>query len=151
MTIQFSDELQAAGTNLDADSLELQDANILRDVEITSRKVTEKNTATDILLSVGPGVDTENLYIKGTISYGAVTEPEEILNGKTKVNLSGWTTVLVKAQDGEHVKKYRIKVEAQESAAIESFAVTIDDVVYRVSSMMRREPSRCWECLLTRM
>lgn len=131
VTIQFSDELQAAGTNLDADSLELQDANILRDVEITSRKVTEKNTATDILLSVGPGVDTENLYIKGTISYGAVTEPEEILNGKTKVNLSGWTTVLVKAQDGEHVKKYRIKVEAQESAAIESFAVTIDDVVYR--------------------
>ena len=131
VTIQFSDELQAAGTNLDADSLELQDANILRDVEITSRKVTEKNTATDILLSVGPGVDTENLYIKGTISYWAVTEPEEILNGKTKVNLSGWTTVLVKAQDGEHVKKYRIKVEAQESAAIESFAVTIDDVVYR--------------------
>lgn len=131
VTIQFSDELKAAGTNLDADSLELQDANILRDVEITSRKVTEKNTATDILLSVGPGVDTENLYIKGTISYGAVTEPEEILNGKTKVNLSGWTTVLVKAQDGEHVKKYRIKVEAQESAAIESFAVTIDDVVYR--------------------
>lgn len=131
VTIQFSDELQAAGTNLDADSLELQDANILRDVEITSRKVTEKNTATDILLSVGPGVDTENLYIKGTISYGAVTEPEEILNGKTKVNLSGWTTVLVKAQDGEHVKKYRIKVESQESAAIESFAVTIDDVVYR--------------------
>ena len=131
VTIQFSDELQAAGTNLDADSLELQDANILRDVEITSRKVTEKNTATDILLSVGPGVDTENLYIKCTISYGAVTEPEEILNGKTKVNLSGWTTVLVKAQDGEHVKKYRIKVEAQESAAIESFAVTIDDVVYR--------------------
>ena len=131
VTIQFSDELQAAGTNLDADSLELQDANILRDVEITSRKVTEKNTATDILLSVGPGVDTENLYIKGTISYGAVTEPEEILNGKTKVNLSGWTTVLVKAQDGEHVKKYRIKVETQESAAIESFAVTIDDVVYR--------------------
>ena len=131
VTIQFSDELQAAGTNLDADSLELQDANILRDVEITSRKVTEKNTATDILLSVDPGVDTENLYIKGTISYGAVTEPEEILNGKTKVNLSGWTTVLVKAQDGEHVKKYRIKVEAQESAAIESFAVTIDDVVYR--------------------
>lgn len=89
VTIQFSDELKAAGTNLDADSLELQDANILRDVEITSRKVTEKNTATDILLSVGPGVDTENLYIKGTISYGAVTEPEEILNGKTKVNLSG--------------------------------------------------------------
>ena len=131
VTIQFSDELQAAGTNLDADSLELQDANILRDVEITSRKVTEKNTATDILLSVGPGVDTENLYIKGTISYGAVTEPAEILNGKTKVNLSGWTTVLVKAQDGKHVKKYRIKVEAQESAAIENFAVTIDDVVYR--------------------
>ncbi len=62
--------------------------------------MTEKNTATDILLSVGPGVDTENLYIKGTISYGAVTEPAEILNGKTKVNLSGWTTVLVKAQDG---------------------------------------------------
>ena len=76
-------------------------------------------------------MDTENLYIKGTISYGAVTEPAEILNGKTKVNLSGWTTVLVKAQDGKHVKKYRIKVEAQESAAIENFAVTIDDVVYR--------------------
>lgn len=131
VTIQFSDELKAAGTNLDADSLELQDANILRDVEITGRKVTEDTGATDILLSVGPGVDTENLYIKGAISYGAVTEPAEILNGKTKVNLSGWTTVLVKAQDGVHEKRYRIKVEAQESAAIESFAVTIDDVVYR--------------------
>ncbi|SCH45475.1 Putative glycoside hydrolase [uncultured Clostridium sp.] len=131
VTIKFSDALEAAGTNLDADSLQLQDANILRDVEITDRKVTEDTVATDILLSVGPGVDTENLYIKGTISYGAATEPADILNGKTKVNLSGWTTVLVKAQDGEHEKRYRIKVEAQESAAIESFAVTIDDVVYR--------------------
>lgn len=131
VTIQFSDDLAAAGTNLDVDSLQLQDAKILRDVEITGRKVTEETTATDILLSVGPGVDTQNLYIKGTISYGAATEPADILNGKTKVNLSGWTTVLVKAQDGAHTKKYRIKVEAQESAAIESFAVTIDDVVYR--------------------
>ncbi len=131
VTIQFSDDLAAAGTNLDVDSLQLQDAKILRDVEITGRKVTEETTATDILLSVGPGVDTQNLYIKGTISYGAATEPADILNGKTKVNLSGWATVLVKAQDGAHTKKYRIKVEAQESAAIESFAVTIDDVVYR--------------------
>lgn len=131
VTIQFSDGLAAAGTNLDVDSLQLQDAKILRDVEITGRKVTEETTATDILLSVGPGVDTQNLYIKGTISYGAATEPADILNGKTKVNLSGWATVLVKAQDGAHTKKYRIKVEAQESAAIESFAVTIDDVVYR--------------------
>lgn len=131
VTIQFSDGLAAAGTNLDVDSLQLQDAKILRDVEITGRKVTEETTATDILLSVGPGVDTQNLYIKGMISYGAATEPVDILNGKTKVNLSGWTTVLVKAQDGAHTKKYRIKVEAQESAAIERFAVTIDDVVYR--------------------
>ena len=131
VTVKLEDGILASGTSLDMESIQLQDAKILRDLEITGRKVTENGVTTDILLSVPAGVDTENLYIKGTLSYGAVSDPVGILDGKTKVNLSGWQTIRVTSEDTKKTTVYRIKVEAQETASIESFSVTIDDIVYR--------------------
>ena len=131
VTVKLEEGIKASGTNLDADSLKLQDANILRDIEITERKVTTNGVTTDILLSVAAGVDIQNLFITGTLSYGATTEPEHILDGKTKVDLSGWTTIKVTSEDKENVKTYRIKVDAQETASIDSFVVTIDGIAYR--------------------
>lgn len=131
VTVKLAEGIKASGTNLDADSLKLQDANILRDIEITARKVTTNEATTDILLSVAAGVDTQNLFIKGTLSYGATTEPEQILDGKTKIDLSGWTTIKVTSEDKENVRTYRIKVDAQETASIDSFVVTIDGIAYR--------------------
>lgn len=131
VTVKLVEGIKASGTNLDADSLKLQDANILRDIEITARKVTTNEATTDILLSVAAGVDTQNLFIKGTLSYGATTEPEQILDGKTKIDLSGWTTIKVTSEDKENVRTYRIKVDAQETASIDSFVVTIDGIAYR--------------------
>lgn len=131
VTVKLAEGLLASGTNLDVNSLQLQDAKILRDIEITARKVTTNEATTDILLSVAAGVDTQNLFIKGTLSYGATTEPEQILDGKTKVDLSGWTTIKVTSEDKENVKTYRIKVDAQETASIDSFVVTIDGIAYR--------------------
>lgn len=77
------------------------------------------------------GVDTQNLFVKGTLSYGATTEPEQILDGKTKIDLSGWTTIKVTSEDKENVRTYRIKVDAQETASIDSFVVTIGGIAYR--------------------
>lgn len=131
VTVLLGDGLLASGSYLDPDSLKLQDARILRDLEITGRTVTEGEASTDILLRVSAGVDPTELYISGTVSYGATTEPEHVLDGKTKVNLSGWNTIRVTAEDGVSVSVYRIKVEVQESASIESFSVTIDGAVYR--------------------
>lgn len=131
VTVKLAEGILASGTNLDTDSLQLQDAKILRNIEITERKVTTNEATTDILLSVAAGVDTQNLFVKGTLSYGATTEPEHILDGKTKVDLSGWTTIKVTSEDGVNTRTYRIKVDAQETASIDSFTVTIDGIVYR--------------------
>ncbi|MDO4262124.1 MAG: hypothetical protein Q4C82_08595 [Eubacteriales bacterium] len=131
VTVTLADGLTASGARLDPDSLKLQDAKILRDLEITGRTVTESDGVTDILLKVSAGVDTENLYLSGTVSYGAVTDPAGVLDGKTKLNLSGWNTIRVIAQDGEHTGVYRIRAEAQATASIESFTVTIDGTAYR--------------------
>ncbi len=131
VTVKLVEGLQASGSYLDPDSIKLQDARILRDLEITKRTVTESDGITDILLSVSAGVDAAKLYMTGTISYGAVTQPEHIFDGKTKVNLSGWNTVVITAEDGKTTSTYRIKAEVQETASIESFAVIVDGTVYR--------------------
>ena len=52
------------------------------------------------------------------------------MDGKTKLDLTDWTTFTVVSQDGTNTGIYRIKVTPREQAYIEAFSISIDGTVY---------------------
>lgn len=60
---------------------------------------------------------------------GATTDPE-ILDGKTKVDLTDWNILTVTSEDGSNTQKYRIKATKQAVAGIEAFYLSIDGQPY---------------------
>ncbi len=130
VTVTLSDETEASGAELISSTITLQDANILRDLEILNKVITTgSDGATQIELMVNAGVDTNNLFIKATVSSNATVSPNA-LNGKTKVNLTDWTTFTITSQDETNTNVYRIKVTPRTQASIAAFTLTINGTVY---------------------
>ena len=126
--MNLSGDVQASGAELFPSTISIQDANILRDLDILDMKVTEGSGTTDIELSVSAGVDASAIHIKADISYGATATPA--LDGKSKMDLSDWTEFTVVSQDRTNTSVYRIKVTPKAVASIASFSLTIGGVKY---------------------
>ncbi|MGN0720609.1 MAG: DUF5018 domain-containing protein [Anaerovoracaceae bacterium] len=129
VTITLSEDVLASGAEIFPSTIKLEDANILRDLEILEMTVTEAGDgATEIELAVNAGVNTAALHLTAQISSGAVCTPA--VDGKTKLDLTDWTTFTVVSQDGTNTGIYRIKVTPREQAYIEAFSISIDGTVY---------------------
>ncbi|MEG0895007.1 MAG: hypothetical protein RSE93_04770, partial [Oscillospiraceae bacterium] len=128
VTVNLSNDVTASGADIFTDTIKLEDGNILRSLDILSKKIIDNETSTDIELSVNAGVDTSNLLISAEISYGATTTPA--LNGKKKIDLTDWTIFTIISQDETITKTYRIKVIPKSQASISSFTLTIDGKIY---------------------
>ena len=130
VTVTLSDDVEASGTEIVTATLELQDANILRDLEILDTIVTTgEDGATQIELMVNAGVDTKNLYLKARLSANATCDPDA-LDGETKLDLTDWKTFTITSQDGENTSVYRIKVTPKQQASITAFKLTINGTDY---------------------
>ena len=91
------DEVLASGAELDTDSIVLQNS-VLNDEAILSKSVTKASDgATEILLTVKPGVNTSKMYLSADVSYAAVCDP--VLDGSSQLDLSDWLTVTVTSED----------------------------------------------------
>ena len=122
------DEVLASGAELDTDSLMLQNS-VLNDETILSKSVTTASDgATEILLTVKPGVNTAKMYLSADVSYAAVCDP--VLDGSRQLDLSDWLTVTVTSEDGSNTNVYRIKAVAKAQAEITSFEVEAGGVWY---------------------
>lgn len=120
VTVVYDDVL-ASGAELDVDSLVLQNS-VLNDEAILSKAViTASDGATEILLTVKPGVNTAKMYLSADVSYAAVCDP--VLDGSKQMDLSDWLTVTITSEDGTNTNVYRIKVVAKDQAEITSFEV----------------------------
>lgn len=128
VVVKLSDDAQPSGAELYTDTIALKDANILRDLDILGKNITTTASGTDIELEVNAGVDTKNLYLSAKISYGATCTPA--VDGETKVDLTDWTTFVVRSGDGENENTYRIKVTPRTQASITAFSVTVGGTVY---------------------
>lgn len=71
VTVHLDETLKGKDAQIKGSDLKLQDASILKDIEIL--KCTEEPTAdgADITLLVGSGVDITRLYVTGVIPFGA--------------------------------------------------------------------------------
>ena len=127
--VHLDETLKGKDAQIKGSDLKLQDASILKDIEIL--KCTEEPTAdgADITLLVGSGVDITRLYVTGVIPFGAKVTPD-ILNGDTKVDLSDWNTITVVSGDETVTRTYRIRAEKKPVAGIDSFQVEIDGETY---------------------
>jgi len=129
VTVSCSADVLASGAELIASTIELEDANILRTLDILEQKVkTASDGATEIELSVNAGVDTKNLYLTADISSGAACTPA--VDKSAKVDLTDWTTYTVVSQDKTNTGIYRIKVTPVKQAAIAAFQLTIGGKAY---------------------
>lgn len=128
VVVKLSDEEKPSGAELYTDTIALKDANILRDLDILGKNITTTASGTDIELEVNAGVDTKNLYLSAKISYGATCTPA--VDGETKVDLTDWTTFVVKSGDGENENTYRVRVTPRTQASIAAFSVTVGGTVY---------------------
>ena len=127
VTVVYDDVL-ASGAELDTDSIVLQNS-VLNDEAILAKSVTTASDgATEILLTVKPGVNTSKMYLSADVSYAAVCNP--VLNGSRQMDLSDWLTVTVTSEDGENINVYRIKVVAKGQAEITSFEVEAGGIWY---------------------
>lgn len=127
--VHLDETLKGKDAQIKGSDLKLQDASILKDIEIL--KCTEEPTAdgADITFLVGSGVDITRLYVTGVIPFGAKVTPD-ILNGDTKVDLSDWNTITVVSGDETVTRTYRIRAEKKPVAGINSFQVEIDGETY---------------------
>ena len=118
VTVHLDETLKGKDAQIKGSDLKLQDASILKDIEIL--KCTEEPTAdgADITLLVGSGVDITRLYVTGVIPFGAKVTPD-ILNGDTKVDLSDWNTITVVSGDETVTRTYRIRAEKKPVAGID--------------------------------
>ena len=127
VTVVYDDVL-ASGAELDTDSIVLQNS-VLNDEAILSKTVTTASDgATEILLTVKPGVNTSKMYLRADISYAAACDP--VLDGSKQLDLSDWLTVTVTSEDGTNTNVYRIKVVAKGQAEITSFEVEAGGIWY---------------------
>ena len=127
VTVVYDDVL-ASGAELDINSLVLQNS-VLNDEAILSKSVTTASDgATEILLTVKPGVNTSKMYLSVDVSYAAVCDP--VLDGSKQMDLSDWLTVTVTSEDGTNINVYRIKVVAKGQAEITSFEVEAGGIWY---------------------
>ena len=122
------DDVQASGAELDTDTIELKNS-VLNEEAILDKAVTKASDgATEILITVKPGVDTSKMYLSADVSYAASCDP--VLNGSTAFDLSDWLTVTVTSEDGLTTNVYRIKVVAKAMAEITSFRVEAGGIWY---------------------
>lgn len=114
-------DVGASGAELDVNSIKLQNS-VLNVTDILEKKVTKASDgATEILLTVGAGVDTSKMYLSASISYKATSDPS--LDGKDAMNFSDWQTFTVTSGDETVKNVYRIKVVSKTQAEITSFRV----------------------------
>lgn len=128
LTVTMKDDLEASGAELYLDTLALQDKNS-RALSIIGKTVTETKSGADIILNVDAGKDVTELHISADISYGATATPA--LDGKAIMDLSDWTSFVIKSQDGTATKTYRIKVVAKGQASISAFSLTVSGTTYK--------------------
>lgn len=114
-------DVGASGAELDVNSIKLQNS-VLNVTDILEKKVTKASDgATEILLTVGAGVDTSKMYLSASISYKATSDPS--LDGKDAMNFSDWQTFTVTSGDETVKNVYRIKAVSKAQAEITSFRV----------------------------
>ena len=128
VTVTGDETVDGKGTQIVMDSLELEDASILKDVELLGYTEEETEDGVNIILKVGSATDITALLLKAKLSYGATVSPS-VLDGKTKLDLSDWNTITVTSQSG--IKKvYHIRAEKKPVAGIDSFFLNIDGKDY---------------------
>lgn len=128
LTVTLKDDLDASGAELYLDTLALEDKNS-RALSIIGRTVTETKSGADIILNVEAGKDVAEMHISADISYRATATPA--LDGKAAMDLSDWTSFVIKSQDGTATKTYRIKVVAKGQASISAFSLTVSGTTYK--------------------
>ncbi len=128
VTVKLNSNVKASGAELIPSSIQLTDANILRALDILSTNVTVEDSVTKIDLRVNAGVDTTALYLKADTSYKATCTPA--VDGKTKLNLTNWTTFTVTSEDKTNTNVYQIKATPKKQAEITGFKLTINGQTY---------------------
>lgn len=128
LTVTMKADLEASGAELYLNTLALQDKN-LRALSIIGRTVTETKSGADIILNVEAGKDVTEMHISADISYRATATPA--LDGKAAMDLSDWTSFVIRSQDGTATKTYRIKVVAKGQASISAFSLTVNGTTYK--------------------
>lgn len=128
VTVKLDSNIKASGAELIPSSIQLTDANILRALDILSTNVTVEDGVTKIELRVNAGVDTTALYLKADTSYKATCTPA--VDGKTKLNLTNWTTFTVTSEDKTNTNVYQIKATPKKQAEITGFKLTINGQTY---------------------
>lgn len=128
VTVKLDISIKASGAELIPSSIQLTDANILRALDVLGTNITVEDGVTKIELRVNAGVDTTALYLKADTSYKATCTP--VVDGKTKLNLTNWTTFTVTSEDKTNTNVYQIKVTPKKQAEIASFKLTINGQTY---------------------
>lgn len=128
LTVTLKDDLDASGAEMYLDTLALEDKNS-RPLSIIGRTVTETKSGADIILNVEAGKNVTEMHISADISYRATATPA--LDGKAAMDLSDWTSFVIKSQDGTATKTYRIKVVAKGQASISAFSLTVNGTTYK--------------------
>lgn len=128
VTVKLDISIKASGAELIPSSIQLTDANILRALDVLGTNITVEDGVTKIELRVNAGVDTTALYLKADTSYKATCTPA--VDGKTKLNLTNWTTFTVTSEDKTNTNVYQIKVTPKKQAEIASFKLTINGQTY---------------------
>lgn len=120
VTVNHGD-VGASGAELDVNSIKLKNS-VLNVMDILEKKVTKaSDDATEILLTVGPGVNTSKMYLSASLSYKATSDPS--LDGEKMMDFSDWKTFTVTSGDETVQNTYRIKVVSKAQAEITSFRV----------------------------
>ena len=128
VTVKLDGSIKASGAELIPSSIQLTDANILRALDVLGTNITVEDGVTKIELRVNAGVDTTALYLKADTSYKATCIPA--VDGKTKLNLTNWTTFTVTSEDKTNTNVYQIKATPKKQAEITSFKLTINGQTY---------------------
>ena len=128
VTVKLDSNVKASGAELIPSSIQLTDANILRALDVLGMNITVEDGVTKIELRVNAGVDTTALYLKADTSYKATCTPA--VDGKTKLNLTNWTTFTVTSEDKTNTNVYQIKATPKKQAEITGFKLTINGQTY---------------------
>lgn len=87
----YDDTVEAAGTELKAESLSLTDKN-QRAISILEQKVTETDEGTNILLTVSEGTDLTSIMLTAALDWKAVANVS--VDGKEALDLSDWKEII---------------------------------------------------------
>ena len=123
-----SGDVASAESDLNTGSIQLFDKN-QREVSYTLEGKTTTN-GYDIVLNVEEGIDLTRLRLAAELSWGADSDIK--LDGKTDLDLSDWLEIRGgAAQDKQHVKLYRIKVQYEKYAEVTAFSLRIGETDYQ--------------------